>query len=148
MPEYPPFFKLTVAGSLSVIDTFAGNNSTVTNLTANNSVITNLTAVNAIIDNYNFDLKNITSQSYIFLSSDNSKNFHFNTSVNPITGIFPNSLPNGFNVSIINIGTGTVFISSQQQPFIKALGTFNETQYSGMLIYKHNNELFGVGVFE
>jgi len=108
----------------------------------------NLTATNAIIDTVitDFTVQNKTTD-YTFTEADNSKVFHFDTTTTPsITATFPNTLPNGFNAGIINIGTGTIFVDSD--PTLKAFSTENSTQNTGMFIYKTNNEFFGIGVFE
>lgn len=126
-------------------------NTTATNLrttilTGTNVTVNSLTAATPIIANY--DVTTVTS-SKTFTNADNSKVFHFNTTSTSLCAIFPtSSLSNGFNVGIVNIGTGTVFLSSDLSPIINAPGTQNSTPYSGMFIYEIGNALYGVGTFD
>ena len=67
-----------------------------------------------------------------------------------ITAVFPSELQIGFNIGLMNVGTGTIYISSAQPGFINAyLGVnTNKTMNTGMYVYKHNNnQLYGVGMF-
>lgn len=117
---------------------------TVTNyLSTSNVQVSALTVSTPVIANY--DVITVTS-SRTFTNADNSKVFHFNTTSSSLCAIFPSILPNGFNVGIVNVGTGTVVLSSDVT--INAPGTQNSTPYSGMFIYEVNNTLFGVGVFD
>jgi hypothetical protein len=139
-----------------------------TELSATNLLTQKLTADNAFIKNIslqqvtandvffqgtvitNFTATNIALSSYIFTNSDNSKVFHFDTTTQPvITAIFQNNnINNGFNVGIVNTGTGLIVLSSNFVPTINATNTFNSVQHSGIFVYKINNQLFGIGVFE
>lgn len=113
-------------------------------LTVNGSIsATALLVSTPVIANY--DVVTVTS-SRTFTNADNSKVFHFNTTSSSLCAIFPSTLSNGFNVGIINVGTGTVVLSSDVT--INAPGTQNSTPYSGMFIYEVNNTFFGVGVFD
>lgn len=118
---------------------------TVTNyLSTSNVQVSALSVSTPVIANY--DVITVTS-SRTFTNADNSKVFHFNTSSSSLCAIFPSaSLSNGFNVGIVNVGTGTVVLSSDVT--INAPGTQNSTPYSGMFIYEVNNTFFGVGVFD
>jgi hypothetical protein len=94
----------------------------------------------------NYQVSATTSSNIIFTDTDSGRAFNFNTTTTPaITAQFPGSLLNGFNVSIVNVGTGSIYLSAGSP--LNASGTENNTPYSGMFIYKTNNELFGVGVF-
>lgn len=117
---------------------------TVTNyLSTSNVQVSALTVSTPVIANY--DVITVTS-SRTFTNADNSKVFHFNTTSSSLCAIFPSTLSNGFNIGIVNVGTGTVVLSSDVT--INAPGTQNSTPYSGMFIYEVNNTLFGVGVFD
>lgn len=133
-----------------------GSNVSVTNLSATAAIVTNLTATNTRFTNLsvstpviaNYDVTTVTS-SKTFSNADNSKVFHFNTTSTSLCAIFPtSSLSNGFNVGIVNVGTGTVYLSSDLSPTINAPGTQNSTPYSGMFIYEIGNALYGVGTFD
>lgn len=137
-------------------DTFKTVSLTSTNIQSQSSRVDNLTSINLSateiktgnsISNYN--IVEITS-SKIFTNADNSKAFHFKTTVTPlITAVFPlGNLNDGFNVSIFNDGTGTILISSTSTPSINATGNTNATQNTAMFIYKASNQLYGIGVLE
>jgi hypothetical protein len=121
---------------------------TVTNyLSTKNVLISTATITDRLITD--FKVVTVTTNPYTFNNNDKSKIFHFNTTTTPvITALLPRSLSNGFNTGIINTGTGVVYISSAQAPFINAPGVFNSIQHTGMYIYKTGNQFFGVGVFE
>ena len=109
-------------------------------LTSNNATINTLVT--------NFTATTLAVSSYTFTDADNSKVFHIDTTTQPeVTAIF-NVVSDGFNIGIINAGTGVIYLSSNFTPTILAPNAFNSVQYSGMFIYKINNQLFGVGVFE
>ena len=146
-------FTNTTATNLR-LTVLTGTNVSIANLSAAAAIVTNLTAINTTFTNLsvstpviaNYDVTTVTS-SKTFTNTDNSKVFHFNTTSSSLCAIFPSaSLTNGFNVGIVNIGTGTVFLSSDVT--INAPGTQNSTPYSGMFIYEVNNTFFGVGVFD
>lgn len=128
--------------SLSVTDATITNLQTTTNA-SDSMLVNNLTAVNNIITNFYVLSTNVDRT---FTEEDNSKVFHFDTNATPLTATFPNTLPNGFNVGIMNMGTKTIFIEST--PPLNAFSSENSTQYTGMFIYKANDEFFGIGVFE
>lgn len=115
------------AGDISV---FTSNNATI------NTLVTNFTATT------------LSVSSYTFTDVDNGKVFHIDTTTYPQTTAIFNVLLDGFNVGIVNTGTGVIYLSSNFTPTILAANTFNSVQYSGMFIYKVNNQLFGIGVFE
>ena len=94
----------------------------------------------------NYTVLTSSAASITFSNADSGKTYNVNTTTQPsVTALFPGSLSNGFNVSIINAGTGTIYLSAGSQ--LNASGSENSTPYSGRFIYKTNNELFGVGVF-
>jgi len=94
----------------------------------------------------NYQVSATTSSNIVFADTDTGRAFNLNTTTTPaITAQFPGSLSNGFNVSIVNVGTGSIYLSAGSP--LNASGTENNTPYSGMFIYKTGNELFGVGVF-
>jgi hypothetical protein len=88
------------------------------------------------------------SPNLTFGNDDSGKVFHVNTAFIPVTAYFSSSLKDGFNVGINNIGFGLIEIKSDFTPIINATGTFNSVQNTGMFIYKANNQLYGIGVFE
>ena len=98
----------------------------------------------------NFTAQAIDSSIYYFTNSDNSKVYHFDTDTQPsMTAVFlSGNIASGFNVGILNTGLGVIYLSSDFSPTINAANTFNSVRYSGMYIYRVNNQLFGVGVFE
>lgn len=108
------------------------------NATFTGNVISNFTAITTAVS------------SYVFTDADNSKVFHFDTTTIPeVTATFLlTNINEGFNVGIVNMGLGIVRINSNFTPIINARNPFNSTRYSGMFIYRTNNELFGIGVFE
>lgn len=117
-----------------------------TDTSSTNLSVINLTVVNSIAF---FTVSDITAASFTLTNNDSNKIIHCDTTTTPyITAIFPDSLNNGFNVNLFNTGTGTIVVSSTQSPAAFAAGTENNTQYSGMTIYKHNSQLFGMGVFD
>lgn len=91
-----------------------------------------------------------------FIDSDSSKAFHFDTGVNgPITAIFPSSLLDGFNVTILNTdgsigqgGSDTIQLSSNVSINTINGSLTNSTTNTGMLIYKYDNQFYGVGTFD
>lgn len=149
MVDTSKLFLVNTAKATSLTATNAQiTNGTISNLVATNATttdtsITNLTATGNIVTNFFVVTAN---SSYTFLPSDNSKVYHINTGATQLTASFPVSLPNGFNVSIINTGTGIINLSSNTA--FNATGTLNSVQYSGIFIYKTNNQFYGIGVFE
>ncbi len=94
----------------------------------------------------NYTVLTSSAASITFSNGDSGKTYNVNTTLQPaVTALFPGDLSNGFNVSIVNAGSGSIFLSSASP--LNASGSENSTPYSGMFIYKTNNELFGVGVF-
>lgn len=144
------------ATSLSSDVIMNSNLITTLNLSATNSFITNLTTANlsahTVIANNTFTDYNVETviASKTFTNEDNSKVFHFETSIVPyLSAIFPhNELKDGFNISIFNNGTGAIILSSSTTPFINATGTTNETQNTAIFVYKTANKLYGIGVLE
>lgn len=94
----------------------------------------------------NFAVSSTTTPVILFTNETAGKVYHFDTTTTPsFTALFPGELTNGYNVSIVNAGLGSIFLSAATP--LNASGSENSTPYSGMFIYKANNELFGVGVF-
>ena len=77
-----------------------------------------------------------------FLSSDTSRVFHFDTTTQPLCAVFPSTLPDGFNVAIMNTGTNTLRLSAAQ---LNSVGVTIGVRYGGAFVYKDNNQLFAVG---
>jgi hypothetical protein len=77
-----------------------------------------------------------------FSSSDNCKVFHFDTTSGALTALFPNSLPNGFNVALMNTGANVLRLSASQ---LYSVGEGIAVQYGAAFVYKDNNKLFAVG---
>jgi len=97
------------------------------------------------------ELKVVTLQTdnIVFTDSDSGKVFHIDTTLNPeVTANFSVTLNDGFNVSLVNTGTGIIYIASNFLTPFNARGDFNSTQHTGMFIYKTNDELYGIGIFE
>lgn len=146
--------------STNTTTTNANNTNTVTDtalansLTATNAVVTTLSTGNVNSSNLTIYGNVITNISVLSANTDiilddtyNSKIVHIDTTTTPsVTLSLPNTISNGFNVSIVNAGTGTVTISAPDG--FNAPGTTNSTSYTGMFVYKVNNQFFGVGVFE
>jgi hypothetical protein len=78
-----------------------------------------------------------------FSSIDSNKIFHFDTTSNSLTAIFPSTLSEGFNAAIMNTGTNTLYISAGLA--YKALGNKLVEQYAGAYVYKSGSHLFAVG---
>lgn len=123
-------------------------------LSAEKIVTTSLTASD-IKTNYTVTEVVCASQK-VFTNGDSSKAFHFDTGDygSNIIAVLPSSLTNGFNVTILNIdstkssGSNTVSLSSNvaiNTPNDSLTNSFTNT---GMLIYKYNNEFYGVGTFD
>jgi hypothetical protein len=124
---------------------FTQNQINADTLNSNKGVFSSLSADNLVPGVVDFFVDTL-NQNTILSVSDNSKAYHCDTSIS-FTVSFPEELPVGFNVSLVNIGTGTLFLSTDS--VLNAAGTFNETQYTGVLIYKaDNNQFYGIGVFE
>jgi hypothetical protein len=89
------------------------------------------------------------SDNIVFTDNDSGKVFHIDTTLNPeVTANFSVTLNDGFNVSLVNTGTGIIYVRSNFLTPFNARGDFNSTQHTGMFIYKTNEQLFGIGVFE
>jgi hypothetical protein len=111
----------------------SGRNLTVTNITATDNIITNFK-----VTTYSTDIT--------LSNSFNSNVAHLNTTGATLSVLFPSSLPNGFNVGIFNAGTGIIKLSAAQT--LNSQGNTNATPYTGVFVYKANNQFFGVGVLE
>jgi hypothetical protein len=142
-----PTNALEVSGNV-IATSLSANNINVSDLFTNTATITSLVVKNITATSIDYFVTEVSTPSVVLSSEDNSKAYHFNTTSNTMTAVFPPILPDGFNVSIVNTGTGTIHFSSVQTPFILSTGLTNNTQYTGALIYKFNGLLYGVGVFE
>lgn len=134
-------------GTLSAVDgifnTVQTASLTATSANIQNAVVTTLTA-GQLVAFYTV----LETAGDFTLSDSNSNNvIHFDTTSVELTAIFPDSLSDGFNANLFNVGTGTIAVSSTQLNNVKAAGSKNSTQYTGITIYKHNGELYGMGVF-
>lgn len=130
-----------IDGALTVNSLNSDNVSTI------NAVVTNLTASNVQLGSANY-VVNLITNDITFTNAENSKSFHFDTdATSVINATFPDGLAPGFNVSIFNIGNGTINLIATE--LIRASGQSNSTPYTGMFIYKASDNFFyGVGVFE
>jgi hypothetical protein len=129
------------------------------NLSAANFQTTNLAVqaltANTIKSNYNV-AENVTYAVKIFTNEDSSKAFHFNTGfIGPIEANFPSELSNGFNVTILNVDgsefkSGSDTITLVATPPVNTINgsQTNSTTNTGMLIYKYDGQLYGVGTFD
>jgi hypothetical protein len=111
---------------------------------ANDTITDNLTATGNIVTDFSI----ITADNdYIFSDNDKSKVIHFDTTATiEISAIFPNTLSDGFNVGVINAGSGVIYLSGEQ--IINAPGLINSEIYTGFFVYKVNGSLFGIGSLE
>lgn len=127
---------------------------TINNLQASAGSITNLYVKNLTADYFVINV----NDNYLFTPDDNSKAFHFETTVTSLCAIFPSSLPIGFNVSIYNVSPNSItaiVLSSDGDFFTPGTNNppQNSTPFTGMFIYKAldlagNPAFFGVGVFD
>lgn len=157
MIEQPVQFETLSANN------FTSVNSNLTSVNINFATINNLQASAGSITN--LYVKNLTAdyfvttidETYFFTAEDNSKAYHFDTSVGPLCAAFMKSLPIGFNVSIYNIGNNVITLSSNGGIFNTPGGSVeNNTIHTGMFIYKASDPtglpaegvFYGVGVFE
>ncbi len=129
------------------LENIIADNITTNIINGDTAVFQNLSAINVVFDSADYNVITITEPIKIFTNSDNTKAYHFNTLINDISAVFPDSLNVGFNVTILNTSTGFIYLSSTD--LIQATGQFNNTPFTGMFIYKADDGLFyGVGVFE
>lgn len=82
------------------------------------------------------------TESKTFTDTDTNKVFHFDTTTESLCAIFPDSLSNGFNVALMNVGTNTIVLSSNS---LKAYGNIVTAQYGGAFVYKKDTDFFAVG---
>lgn len=97
--------------------------------------------ISASASNVRVNVINV-SASRIFTDSDNNRVVHINTTTNPLSAIFPNSLSDGFNVAIMNTGTNNLILSATQ---LNSLGTIIAVRFGGVFVYKDSGNLFAVG---
>jgi hypothetical protein len=113
-----PSEKLTVSGNISASGNIAAQSSTIP------------VTVTDVVANKTFS------------DVDTNKVFHFSNSF-PLTAIFPSTLSDGFSVAIMNTGTSTLHLSTNNT--YKAIGDVITDQYAGAYVYKANSEIFAVG---
>jgi len=99
------------------------------------STIENL-AVNNLVNNVH--VTNLTA-SKTFLDFDSCKIFHFNTTTQSLCAIFPSSLPDGFNVTLMNTGTKQLRLSAAQ---LNSITSTIGIKYGGAFVYKDNSQIF------
>lgn len=128
----------------TINNTIVTSSLTATNTNTNNLLATNIDVTNDVTTNL---LITTLVNDYVISDNDKSKIFHIDTTTTPaITISFPDSLPNGFNFGLVNVGTGTVSLSTNGT--FNSPGTTNTELYTSMLIYKTGDVFFGVGTFE
>ena len=117
-----------------------------------NLLVQSLTA-SSISSKYN--VAETVSADKTFSNQDSSKAFHFNTGPGSLKAIFPNSLENGFNITILNVDNTINQLGSNMLELsaTSLINTINSSQTNtitntGMLIYKYNGKLYGVGTFD
>jgi len=129
---------------LSINNTIVNTSLTATNASSTRLTATNLTVTNDVVTNF---LITTLTNNYILTEADKSKIFHVNTTTTPLITIsLPNSLTNGYNVGLVNIGTGTISLSTNG--VLNTPGTSNTAQFTSILLYKTGNQFYGVGTFE
>ncbi len=128
-------------------------------LNADNIVTTAMTVSSLSADfiKYNYTItETVCAAQKVFSDSDSSKAFHFDTGGygGTITAVLSSGLTDGFNITILNIdsarslGSNTVSLSSDVGIITPNYSVTNSFTNTGMLIYKHNNEFYGVGTFD
>jgi hypothetical protein len=125
--------------------------------TINSMQVNSVTATNLYVQNLTADYFVITKNTGITFSvNENSKAFHFDTTVGPLSAILPKTLPIGFNVSLYNVGNNTINLSSDGPINTPGNSKINNTPYTGMFIYKAASPdglppegvFYGVGIFD
>lgn len=155
MIEQPVQFESLSAGNLIVLNS---------NLSTANVAQANIYNLQTTIASAtNLYVKNLTADYYVqtvnsgitFTVNHNSKAFHFDTTNGPLSAIFSNTLPVGFNVSLYNVGNNTINLSSDAPLNTPGNSKINNTIYTGMFIYKAFSPdnppvetFYGVGIFE
>jgi pyridoxal/pyridoxine/pyridoxamine kinase len=128
-------------------------------LNADNIVTTTMavSSLSADFIKYNYTItETVCAAQKIFSNNDSSKAFHFDTGGygDIITAVLSSGLTDGFNITILNIdstknlGSNTINLSSDVNIITPNYSTSNTFTNTGMLIYKHNNEFYGVGTFD
>jgi hypothetical protein len=156
MIEQPVQFDTLSANNFTAVNSYLTsvdiNLANTNNLQANTGAINNLYVQNLTADYF----VEIVNSNIVFTVEDNSKAYHFDTSVGPLCAIFPKDLPIGFNVSIYNIGNFYIELSSNGVFNTPGNNLENNTRNTGMFIYKAPDPtglpvegvFYGVGVFE
>lgn len=123
-----------------------------TSLQSADLIVQSLTA-NSINSKYNVAETVTTNKT--FNNQDSSKAFHFDTGTNGLIATFPNELENGFNITILNVDNSNDQLGSNtlQLSATSLISTINGSQTNtitntGMLVYKYNGKLYGVGTFD
>jgi hypothetical protein len=84
--------------------------------------------------------------SHTFTDLDTNKVHHFNTPFNSsLSATIPSDISNGFNVAILNTGTGTLQVIATN---LASTGTVITQRYSGAFIYKDSDVVYAVGNLE
>lgn len=79
----------------------------------------------------------------LFTNLHHGKAHHFNTPLSgSLTVTIPLSVMDGFNITLMNTGLGTLILDS---PYLLSTGTEIETRYSGAFVYKDNGIIYAVG---
>ena len=134
------FGRLAVTSPTVALSTIGGTsdnwNSAYTTLCATSSFYITTTITPAVFPN-----------GYTFSDSDNTKIFHVDTTTAAVSVLLPDSLSNGFSVTLITLGTNMLQVSSTQTPFLCANGSRIYLPYASTLLYKYNNLLWGLGSF-
>jgi hypothetical protein len=156
MIEQPVQFESLSAKSL-IGDTFNSSNTNINSATINNLRVNTVSAANLFVRNLTADYYVQTVNTNVTLTTaDNSKAFHFDTSVGPLSASFSSSLPIGFNVSLYNVGNFSIGLSSNGILNTPGNSKVNSTKYTGMFIYKAASPdgippegvFYGVGIFQ
>jgi hypothetical protein len=105
--------------------------------------------------NSKYNVAQTVSADKTFSNEDSSKAFHFNTGPGSLRATFPNSLENGFNITILNVDNSINQLGSNQLQLsaTSLINTINGSQTNsitntGMLVYKYDGKLYGVGTFD
>lgn len=132
-----------VTGDITGANAYIGGNVTGTNshmsgmMTAASGVIGNLVQNQHVVEkNTTFTLTNI---------EHNSKIIHCDTMSGSLSVICGDSLTDGFNVGLMNLGTNYIYLSSSRSPMFAAIGNRNNEIYTSVFVYKHNNNFYAVG---
>lgn len=91
---------------------------------------------------------NVTThnENYVFTNLDTNNVHHFNTPFSSsLSATIPSELLNGFNVAILNTGSGSLQVIASN---LASTGTVITQRYSGAFIYKDGDIVYAVGNLE